>query len=120
MLKRKLGDKVSEYGVQHDRIRLIEDTTGAGKADKAEVWADGFHDIPDGIGAGLVQRRQVSRFAEEALREQRQPRRLPRTLTDEQVLALVEAATREDGGRADSLVFSFSHSSTSTGCSPGE
>jgi quinoprotein glucose dehydrogenase len=56
MLKHKLGDKVKEYGVQHDRIRLIEDTTGAGKADKAEVWADGFHDIPDGIGAGLVTR----------------------------------------------------------------
>jgi quinoprotein glucose dehydrogenase len=56
MLKRKLGDKVEEYGVEHDRIRLIEDTTGAGKADKATVWADGFHDIPDGIGAGLVTR----------------------------------------------------------------
>ena len=56
MLKRKLGDKVKEYGVEHDRIRLIEDTTGAGKADKATVWADGFHDIPDGIGAGLVTR----------------------------------------------------------------
>ena len=56
MLKRKLGDKVKEYGVEHDRIRLIEDTTGAGRADKATVWADGFHDIPDGIGAGLVTR----------------------------------------------------------------
>jgi quinoprotein glucose dehydrogenase len=56
MLKRKLGDRVKDYGVEHDRIRLIEDTTGAGKADKAEVWADGFHDIPDGIGAGLVTR----------------------------------------------------------------
>src|SRR5438067_12631250 len=56
MMTRKLGDKVTEYGVHHDRIRLIEDTTGSGRADKAEVWADGFHNIPDGIGAGLVTR----------------------------------------------------------------
>ncbi len=56
MYQRKLGDKVKEYGVEHDRIRLIEDTTGAGKADKAEVFADGFHNAADGIGAGLVTR----------------------------------------------------------------
>ncbi len=53
---RKLGDNVKEYGVEHDRLQLLEDTTGAGKADKSTVWADGFHDIPDGIGAGLVTR----------------------------------------------------------------
>ena len=29
---------------------------GDGKADKATVFADGFHDIADGIGAGLVAR----------------------------------------------------------------
>jgi len=54
--KRKLGDHFKDYSVHSERIRLIEDTTGSGKADKAEVFADGFHNVADGIGAGLVTR----------------------------------------------------------------
>ena len=56
MMQRKLGDHFKDYGVQHDRIRLLEDTTGSGRADKATVFADGFHNPEDGIGAGLVTR----------------------------------------------------------------
>ena len=56
MMQRKLGDHFKDYGVQHDRIRLLEDTTGDGRADKATVFADGFHNPEDGIGAGLVTR----------------------------------------------------------------
>ena len=56
MYKRKLGVHFKDYSVHSERIRLIEDTTGAGKADKAEVFAEGFHNATDGIGAGLVTR----------------------------------------------------------------
>jgi quinoprotein glucose dehydrogenase len=56
MLKRREGARIKNYTIHHERIRLLEDTTGEGKADKATVFADGFHNIPDGIGAGLLAR----------------------------------------------------------------
>jgi quinoprotein glucose dehydrogenase len=56
LLKRRVADQAAGYGVHHDRVRLIEDTTGSGKADRATVFADGFHGIEAGIGAGVVAR----------------------------------------------------------------
>ena len=52
--KKHLGEKVNEYGVEHDRIRLLEDTDGDGKADTASVFADGFNEIVAGTGAGVL------------------------------------------------------------------
>jgi quinoprotein glucose dehydrogenase len=52
--KKHLKDDVRKYTLEHDRIRLIEDTDGDGKADKATVFADGFNAIEDGTGAGLL------------------------------------------------------------------
>jgi quinoprotein glucose dehydrogenase len=63
LLKKHLGGKFATYEVEHDRIRLIEDTKGAGKADRATVFADGFHHAADGIGAGLLARRGQVWFA---------------------------------------------------------
>jgi quinoprotein glucose dehydrogenase len=57
MYRKYLGDKFAEYETEHERVRLLEDTKGAGKADKATVFADGFKDAPVGIGAGLLARR---------------------------------------------------------------
>ncbi|HKI38481.1 MAG TPA: PVC-type heme-binding CxxCH protein [Gemmataceae bacterium] len=51
------GDKFGEYETEHDRVRLLEDTKGAGKADKATVFADGFKDASVGLGAGVLARR---------------------------------------------------------------
>jgi quinoprotein glucose dehydrogenase len=56
MMKRRLGKQVADYGVHHERIRLIEDTKGTGKADRSVVFADGFNRIEDGIAAGLLAR----------------------------------------------------------------
>lgn len=39
-----------------DQVRLLEDTDGDGKADRASVFADGFDKIPDGPAAGVVAR----------------------------------------------------------------
>lgn len=44
------------YEKERDRVRLIEDTTGSGKADKATVFSDDFGHAADGIGAGLLAR----------------------------------------------------------------
>ena len=56
MFKKHLGDKVSAYGVEHDRIRRLVDRDGDGKADESTIYADGFHGILEGTGAGLLAR----------------------------------------------------------------
>ncbi|MDA0806508.1 MAG: HEAT repeat domain-containing protein [Planctomycetota bacterium] len=56
MFRKYLGEKVYEYTAHHDRIRLLEDSDGDGKADKSTVFADGFNEIEDGTGAGLLAR----------------------------------------------------------------
>jgi len=57
MFKKYLGEKISDYALEEDRIRLLEDTNGDGKIDKASVFADGFNGILEGTGAGLLARR---------------------------------------------------------------
>jgi len=57
MYHKYLGDRFHEYETEHDRIRLLEDTTGAGKADRATVFADGFKDAEVGVGAGVLARK---------------------------------------------------------------
>lgn len=55
MYKKYAGSSFDDtYEKHHDRIRLLEDTTGA---DKATVFADGFHHAAEGLGAGLLARR---------------------------------------------------------------
>lgn len=56
MFKKHLGARAKRYEVEHDRIKLIEDTHGDGKADKSTVFADGFNHMADGIAAGLLAR----------------------------------------------------------------
>ncbi len=47
-----------EYTREHERIRRLVDTDGDGKADQSTVYADGFNDLLDGTGAGLLARGQ--------------------------------------------------------------
>jgi len=54
--KKHLGDKLADYGKEDDRIRLLEDRDGDGKADFSMVFADGFNDIVAGTGAGVLAR----------------------------------------------------------------
>ncbi|QDU62673.1 Quinoprotein glucose dehydrogenase B precursor [Planctomycetes bacterium Pan216] len=54
--RKYLGDKFSDYEKHPDRVRLIEDTDGDGKADKATVFAEGFDDAATGIAAGVLAR----------------------------------------------------------------
>src|SRR6266404_1694298 len=56
-MKRHLGDRFATYTQRSERIRLLEDRDGDGKADHATVFADGFNTPLDGIGAGVLARR---------------------------------------------------------------
>ncbi len=56
MYKKYLGDKFETYAIHHDRVRLIEDRDGDGAADTAHVFAEGFREAADGIGAGVLAR----------------------------------------------------------------
>jgi quinoprotein glucose dehydrogenase len=55
-IQRHLKEKALDYTRQDDRIRLLEDTDGDGKADKASVFAAGFNKIEEGTGAGVLVR----------------------------------------------------------------
>ena len=58
MYAKYLGkDGFAAYNVEHERVRLVEDRDGDGKADTATVFADGFKDAADGIGAGVLARK---------------------------------------------------------------
>jgi quinoprotein glucose dehydrogenase len=57
MYRKYLGAEFAKFGLEHDRVRLIEDRDGDGKADHSTVFADGFHDPAVGLGAGLLARK---------------------------------------------------------------
>ncbi len=56
-MKRHLGDRFATYSEQSERISLLEDRNGLGKADHATVFAEGFNTPLDGIGAGVLARK---------------------------------------------------------------
>lgn len=53
-IRKHLKEKADDYAKFDDRIRLITDTDGDGKADQATVFADRFNHIVDGTGAGVL------------------------------------------------------------------
>jgi quinoprotein glucose dehydrogenase len=58
MLQRNFGPEgVKELSVESEIIRLVEDTKGAGVADRSSVYADGFNSPLDGIASGIMVRR---------------------------------------------------------------
>lgn len=56
-VRKHLKEKAEDYTKHDDRIRLLTDTDGDGKADKASVFADRFNAIVDGTGAGVLEYR---------------------------------------------------------------
>lgn len=56
MYRKFLGEKYETYGRDHDRVRRLVDRNGDGKLDHATVFADGFKNPVDGLGAGLFAR----------------------------------------------------------------
>jgi len=56
-MKRHLGDRFPTYSVASERLRLLEDRAGTGKADHATTFAENFKTPLDGIGAGVLARK---------------------------------------------------------------
>lgn len=52
--KKHLKDKINDYAKEDDRIRLLEDKDGDGKFETSTVFADGFNNIVQGTGAGVL------------------------------------------------------------------
>lgn len=57
MMKRHTGDKISSFAIYSDRVKLIEDRDGDGKADHSTVFAEGFNHTLEGIAAGVLTRK---------------------------------------------------------------
>jgi quinoprotein glucose dehydrogenase len=55
-MKRHLGERFATYSDRSERISLLEDRAGQGKADHATVFAEHFNSPLDGIGAGVLAR----------------------------------------------------------------
>lgn len=51
-----LGNKAEDYTKHDDRIRLLADTDGDGRAEKNSIFADRFNNILDGTAAGVLVR----------------------------------------------------------------
>jgi len=63
MHRRHLGADVEKLAVESEKIKLIEDRSGGGRADHAETFADGFNSIADGVAAGILARKGELWFA---------------------------------------------------------
>ena len=57
MYKKHLKDEFPTYEVEQERIKLLEDTNGDGVFDTHTIFADGFREPEDGLGAGVLARR---------------------------------------------------------------
>lgn len=58
LINRRFGPAgVKELSIETEVVRLLEDTTGKGVADKSSVYADGFNSPLDGIASGVIARR---------------------------------------------------------------
>lgn len=63
MMKRQEGAKFQDYSLNSDRVKLVVDTDGDGKADDSTVFAEGFNAAEDGIAAGVLARGSQVWFA---------------------------------------------------------
>ncbi len=45
-----------DWQLESEKVRLVEDRKGTGKADSASVYGDGFNTVATGIGAGVLAR----------------------------------------------------------------
>jgi quinoprotein glucose dehydrogenase len=57
MMKRHMGTNILSAGQHSERIKLVEDRNGDGKADFSTIFAEGFDHPLDGIAAGLIARK---------------------------------------------------------------
>ncbi len=54
--ERRLGDKAKDWRIESERIRILTDKDGKGRANDAITFSDGYKDLGEGIGAGILVR----------------------------------------------------------------
>ena len=57
MYKKHLKDDFPTYNVEQERVRLLEDKNGDGVYDSSSIFAEGFKQPEDGLGAGVLARK---------------------------------------------------------------
>jgi quinoprotein glucose dehydrogenase len=57
------GRRIANYTKYSDRLRLLWDSDGDGRADKATVFTDGYSGVADGLAAGVLTRKGDVYFA---------------------------------------------------------
>jgi quinoprotein glucose dehydrogenase len=63
MMRKYEGARISKYGTESDRLRLVMDSDGDGRADKSTVFSQGYNEIADGLAAGVLARKGDVYFA---------------------------------------------------------
>src|SRR5688572_2341064 len=63
MMRKYESSRIEKYTNESDRVRLVIDTNGDGKADKSTVFSEGYHNIADGLAAGVLARKGDVYFA---------------------------------------------------------
>ncbi|HYG78398.1 MAG TPA: PVC-type heme-binding CxxCH protein [Planctomycetota bacterium] len=56
MARKFMGEAFSRLTAQSEVVKLLEDRTGSGRADRAVVFADGFNTAADGVASGVLVR----------------------------------------------------------------
>src|ERR1700677_4222365 len=57
MIQKHYGAAPFEFTNASEKVQLIEDRAGKGKADFSSVFAEGFNEILDGVAAGVLARK---------------------------------------------------------------
>jgi quinoprotein glucose dehydrogenase len=55
--QKRMGDRAGEWTKESERIRILEDKDGDGKAETATTFSEGYNALGEGIGAGVLVRR---------------------------------------------------------------
>ena len=55
MFRKYMGTDVQKWATEHDRLRMLQDSDGDGVFDRDTLFADGFNDIVEGTGAGVIE-----------------------------------------------------------------
>ena len=63
MMRKYEASRIARYTEESDRLRLVIDTDGDGRADRSTVFSDGYNNIPDGLAAGVLARKGNVYFA---------------------------------------------------------
>src|SRR5258707_5246945 len=54
---KRAGEDAKNLTLDSDRVRILEDVNGDGRADTAGLFSDGYHAVADGIAAGILARK---------------------------------------------------------------